>query len=142
MLRTTEWDLHELLRNLFERLVQEVQEEYESFGDFLDLVREEEAVTLWLGDEDSRGRGARFEARVRLDSSAEDMIYELVVDGVGVELFRTEIATVPATAGEWVSAMGLLRKDGVRQLFDRMVQTGALDRFFYSVRITSPAQDN
>ena len=135
MLRTNEWDLHELLRELFERQLERTQEDYENLAEFAELVREEDEVALWFGDEHGRGRGARFEARTRYDADAGALVLEMTADDEpGVELFRIDLAEADMTATRFVTQLGSMHKPGLHKLYAHLESTGGLDRFFYEAR--------
>ena len=141
MLLTTEWDLHDLLRDLRERMLLEAQHEHGGFNDFLEMVREEESVALWFGAEDRRGRGAKFELCVRHDGVTDAAMLTLMVDGTPFDLYRFNTAPVDGLTREWAAAMGPMRKDSLKGLFEHLVRTGDLDQFFYVVRTTAPEDE-
>lgn len=142
MLQTTEWDLHELVRDLFERLVGGAQGEYASLGEFIELVRDEEGVALWFGAEDSNGRGARFVAQARYDEEEQELVLELLVDdSARFDFFRLTPEQKDLNGKEWLACMGNLNRDAIGRFYNCLVRNGGLEKFFYEVRTsTMPAK--
>jgi hypothetical protein len=133
-MKTTEWDLHDLLRELIAQLLESAQRDFRTYADFLDAVREEEELTLWFGDEDPEGRGARFEILARYDTEAEAVGLDIVAEGQSAELYNLANGSVPPASGDWLAGLGAMNKKSLREIYTHMVKTGAMERFFYAVR--------
>lgn len=137
MLQTTEWDLHELVRELFERLVVDTQAEYANLGDFIELVRDEESIALWFGAEDAQGRGARFVVQARYDAEDESVVLELLSDGSSrFDFFRMAPEQKELGAKEWLPLLGVLNRDALGRFYNHLNRSGGLNAFFYEVRTT------
>lgn len=136
MLQTTEMDLQELVRSLFEHLVDRINEDHGDLASFVELVKEEEAVYIWFAGEDDRRKAARYTALVawKIDGS---LAFELQVDDA------KPIAFFRLTPGQelgrslLVADLGSIDRASVKTMFDQLAGKGYLNDFFYQVRVAT-----
>ncbi len=137
MLQTTEMDLQELVRSLFEHLVDRINDDHDDLASFVELVRDEEAVYLWFAGEDERRRTARYSVLAAWDDAMGTLAFALQVDeGAAVPFFRL-------TPGQdmnrklLVADLGSIDRGSVKVVFDQLAGKGYLNDFFYQVRVAT-----
>lgn len=137
MLQTTEMDLQELVRSLFEHLVDRINDDHDDLASFVELVRDEEAVYLWFAGEDERRKTARYAILATWDKAAGALSFEMQVDeGVTASFFRL-------TPGQdlnrklQIADLGSIDRGSVKTMFDLLAGKGYLNDFFYQVRVAT-----
>lgn len=137
MLQTTEMDLQELVRGLFEHLMDRINEDHDDLASFIELVKEEEAVYLWFGGEDERRKGARYSALAVWDESSNGLAFELQVDEDQTAVFFRLTPGQDLSRKIQVADLGSIDRSSVKTMFDILAVKGYLSDFFYQVRLAT-----
>lgn len=135
MLQTTEMDLQELVRSLFEHLVDRINDDHEDLAAFAELVRDEEAVYLWFACEDERRKTARYAVLAAWDRAAEALTFEMQVDDGAAFTFFRLTPDLDAHRKLQVADLGSIDRGSVKAMFDQLAGKGYLNDFFYQVRL-------
>lgn len=137
MLQTTELDLQELVRSLFEHLVDRINDDHGDLASFTELVRDEEAVYIWFAGEDEKRRGARYTAVVSWNKQTEALDFEVQVDEAFSPVFFRLASGQGANRRMQVADLGNIDRAAVKTMFDHLAGKGYLNDFFYQVRTST-----
>ncbi|MFO7595187.1 MAG: hypothetical protein R6W92_02455 [Desulfocurvibacter africanus] len=137
MLQTTEMDLQELVRSLFEHLVDSINEDNADLASLVELVKEEEAVYIWFAGEDDRHKAARYTALVAWAKAEGALAFELQVDDAKPFTFFRMTPGQDLGRSLYVADLGSIDRASVKAMFDLLAAKGYLNDFFYQVRVTT-----
>ncbi len=137
MLQTTEMDLQELVRSLFEHLVDRINDDYDDLASLVELVKEEEAVYIWFAGEDDRRKAARYTALVAWSKPEGTLAFELQVDESKPFAFFRMTPGQELNRSLLVADLGAIDRSSVKAMFDVLAGKGYLNDFFYQVRVAT-----